>query len=1169
MVNGDTSKATVLIVDDIPDTVQLLKDWLEAHNFKTLGVTSSLQALEVAEQQNPDLILLDVMMPKMDGMETCRRLKSNPKTAGIPVILVTAKNPSDARAEGMMAGAVDYITKPINLADLVNRIDIALADTDQSPVDVQRLLEEVAHSALTILSSELVWLLSTDADEQVIKSRVLATTGGARIETEFLLKASNGESIPRFSLQDTSHPFSTTLVTRKTLVNLQTETLRENPSTQSLYRATEMLRLNYLTVVPLTVAGKTPGVMVLGTLQPHDMENPRSRQILTALGSQAAIAMDYSRLITDLTERENEMRREQTFRQMILDTMSDGLVVLDSQGAIKYVNRRMLRMTNYPKGYLEGRSVGELFHPDDRVEVMMGLLREGATTMKFDQRLITRENRVIPVWLTRSRSQNDDMNNQVVVLSDMTEQKRREVDLERQTGRLQALNRAAHAMTASLSLHETLKNILNAAVDVVEGQGASLFLINRESPDELIAVAAVGSGSEQLQGLRVSVGEGVVGWVAREAQSQLVADTKLDPRFFRGVDDHTGMSTRSLMAVPLITAERVIGVIEVVNKLNNDSFDQDDVRLLESMAGTAAVSIINARLFDETQRRVNELGTLLNASAAASSTLQFSQVLENIARNLTSGLDVARCTIMAWNGPKNRLEALAEICDVWWPAPDAPQRSLAEEPLTRAALASGLPVLATLLGNELSDDQRAGLAAAGMISMMVVPLSVHGTIGGIANLYSIDSHRSYTDADANEVSQVMEIWQDNIPQGDYFLNAHSSALTDLIERLMRVGRTCWVMIRALSAKDDSTLLLREKGFAEWTHRPGVMLPIENFPTLRGAINDQAIRMGTLETLRNDSGETKWLTYRGGRSCMIVPLIERGITVGVVKLMSQDGRIFDEAEVRLAQGIANVVSSAMENARLYQSLDSRARALESAYRELQEADHAKDEFIQNVSHELRTPLISVLGYGGLLLDGEFGSINDHQRDALNTIVQKSQKLADLVQDIVSVQALEDRVYERKPVDLIEILRGVIDKYLPRAREGGLRLNVQLPQDLPSVLADSKTIGEAFEKLLDNALKFGSEGGVIDIMVEDTKGPNIQISVRDYGIGIDPTEHQKIFQRFYQVDGGPARRYAGTGLGLAIAKAIVEGQGGRISIDSQLEKGAKFTLTLPKYTTLVKA
>ncbi|HEX2907267.1 MAG TPA: response regulator, partial [Phototrophicaceae bacterium] len=344
MTNGDSPRGSILIVDDIPDTVELLRDWLENHNFKTWGVTSSLQVLQLAEDQKPDLILLDVMMPKVDGIETCRRLKANPKTASIPVILVTAKNPSDARSEGMMAGAVDYITKPINLHDLVRRIETALASTPQSPVDVQRLLEEVAHSAMTILQCTMVWMLALDNEDQTLKSRILVTNSGSRSEMDFLLAAGEGQSTPRFDLQDTHNPFCTTLITRQMIANLAAERLTEWVSTRSLAQAARNLRVGYLTIVPLTAAGKTSGVMVLGTPQPQNTE-VRAQQILASLGSQAAIALDYSRLIVNLTQRENEMQREQSFREMILDTMSDGLAVIDSKGFIRYVNRRLLRMT--------------------------------------------------------------------------------------------------------------------------------------------------------------------------------------------------------------------------------------------------------------------------------------------------------------------------------------------------------------------------------------------------------------------------------------------------------------------------------------------------------------------------------------------------------------------------------------------------------------------------------------------------------------------------------------------------------------------------------------------------------------------------------------------------------------------------------------------------------
>src|SRR5690606_3481933 len=130
--------------------------------------------------------------------------------------------------------------------------------------------------------------------------------------------------------------------------------------------------------------------------------------------------------------------------------------------------------------YLDGRPVGELFHEEDRDELVRGLLSEHATTMKFDQRLITMIGKVIPVLLARSRTASSGLDNQVIVLSDMTEQKQREYELERQTAHITALYQAAQAMTSNLALHEVLGQILNSATEVVEAQGASLFLVNQE-----------------------------------------------------------------------------------------------------------------------------------------------------------------------------------------------------------------------------------------------------------------------------------------------------------------------------------------------------------------------------------------------------------------------------------------------------------------------------------------------------------------------------------------------------------------------------------------------------------------------------------------------------------------------------------------------------------------
>ena len=136
--------AKILIVDDMPDAIEFIPEWLQHEGYETAMATRGQQALALAEEIRPDLILLDVMMPGMDGIETCRRLRMNPTTADIPVVLVSARSPSEARAEGLLAGATDYIPKPVHFADLLERVRRLLRLEESGPPDHLRMLEETA-----------------------------------------------------------------------------------------------------------------------------------------------------------------------------------------------------------------------------------------------------------------------------------------------------------------------------------------------------------------------------------------------------------------------------------------------------------------------------------------------------------------------------------------------------------------------------------------------------------------------------------------------------------------------------------------------------------------------------------------------------------------------------------------------------------------------------------------------------------------------------------------------------------------------------------------------------------------------------------------------------------------------------------------------------------------
>ena len=112
----------ILAVDDEPHILRLVSFSLSSKGFEMLEASDGLSALEIAEREKPDLVLLDVMMPVLDGYETCRRLKANPETADIPVVMLSAKSQKAEQAVGLQAGAIDYICKPFTPKDLVEQV---------------------------------------------------------------------------------------------------------------------------------------------------------------------------------------------------------------------------------------------------------------------------------------------------------------------------------------------------------------------------------------------------------------------------------------------------------------------------------------------------------------------------------------------------------------------------------------------------------------------------------------------------------------------------------------------------------------------------------------------------------------------------------------------------------------------------------------------------------------------------------------------------------------------------------------------------------------------------------------------------------------------------------------------------------------------------------------
>ncbi len=248
-------------------------------------------------------------------------------------------------------------------------------------------------------------------------------------------------------------------------------------------------------------------------------------------------------------------------------------------------------------------------------------------------------------------------------------------------------------------------------------------------------------------------------------------------------------------------------------------------------------------------------------------------------------------------------------------------------------------------------------------------------------------------------------------------------------------------------------------------------------------------------------------------------------------------------------------------RLVTRLEDKVAELERLNEEFKTLDRLKGEFISTVSHELRTPLTAIKGYAQLLLTERAGPLTSVQEDCLQVIVENSENVIRRVNDMLFLQESSVSLPTRAPVCLREVALLTVDAMRARADDAGIEFVIDAPEDLPKIMGDFEALKLLLLHLLDNATKFSPTGGSILIHMRQ-EGDEIYAEITDRGIGIAPEYHEKIFERFFQVDSSTTRVYGGAGLGLTISKRIVEAHGGTIGVRSVLGEGSTLFFRIPQ-------
>jgi signal transduction histidine kinase len=311
--------------------------------------------------------------------------------------------------------------------------------------------------------------------------------------------------------------------------------------------------------------------------------------------------------------------------------------------------------------------------------------------------------------------------------------------------------------------------------------------------------------------------------------------------------------------------------------------------------------------------------------------------------------------------------------------------------------------------------------------------------------------------------------------------------------------------------------------------------------------------------------------------LAVPLIAKNVLYGVLWLARATP--FSRDEFRQVRHLGTMAAATLETMALSRQIQDKQ----------EEMTRMKASFLSMVAHELRSPINAINGYLDLTLEGIAGELNEQQQEFIQRARAGSEHLYALMEDLLLISRVDvgQLHLNHAIVHLPEVIENAVEEMELTARDNGISIELEIAPNLPRLYADAIRLQQALRNLLSNALRFTPMGGRVTVSArevepieragagiglspvpaparsidDEEKGRQVELVVSDTGIGIAPENHQRIFERFFQITEGSRGRASGQGLGLAIVKMVVELHGGSVRVESQPERGSTFVCTLP--------
>lgn len=775
-------------------------------------------------------------------------------------------------------------------------------------------------------------------------------------------------------------------------------------------------------------------------------------------------------------------------------------------------------------------------------------------------------------WLTTTIATHATVALQNAYLHQQTEQQLRE---------LGTLYQASATMTANLDQDFVLQTVATEMVRAIQVDSCSIFVWD-ETHHNLDLAAHESQAltttwtTEQID--QTKIGLRHIQHLERYPIVQRVFETQEihSLRYDNAYSPHQialleAAALKSVLLVPLVRRQKVLGLLALGQISQPRSFTQSELRLAQNLAGQAAVAIEHARLFAQAQRRVEELSTFHEIVLQLNTPLELREVLDSITEAALKLVDASNMHIFLYDGETQQFTYGSAL---WH---DGSRQPAVASPRANGITMKVVQEATPIVINDAQNHplfQVAESKAWGICAIAGFPLKHDNRVIGVFTTTYLRPH-VFSDEEMLLLNLLADQAAVAVKNARLYDEAQRrlrdmSALVDMAKQvtsslnLEPVLQTTVQILRKLLNARASTIVMLSQDETELIVEAAVGVSPEFARSrlkLGEGVSGDVVRRGEPIYIGDTYGEPDFLFFdEVVRSLLVMPLIIRDQTRGTLTVDSDKPNAFNKSDIQLMTIAAAQVSIAISNARLFAELEERAGELAVAYEELKENDRLKDELVQNVSHELRTPLTFVKGYVDLLLDGEMGLMNIEQQEALHIVATKTDEITRLIDDIMTLQRIDANNLQLEAVSMSELIKTAVASYSIVAEKKGLHVIFHAPHD-NVISVDKGRINQVLNNLIGNAIKFSPNGGEIAVYLEE-KDNQVLIRITDEGIGVPNDKLDKIFERFYQVDGSSRRRFGGTGLGLAIVKRIIDAHQGKIWVESELEKGSSFYFTLPK-------